>query len=196
MKNPQLNNHYLLMRHGESTANVLGVISSHPSNAVFGAGLSAQGHRQVTERCERLRTEIQRESTVVYSSDFRRARESAELVARVLGLPDPTSFPLLRERGFGALEGLSTSFYPIVWAMDAVGATLPGIEAARSVAARMWGAIKLLEARHAQTTIVLVSHGDPIQMLLADKTLGSALRHRELPGVATAEIRLFPICKT
>ena len=187
-----LKNRYLLMRHGESTANVLGVISSHPSNALFGAGLSAKGHRQVTERCERLRTEIQRDFAVIYSSDFRRTRESAEIAARVLGLPTPIALPLLRERSFGALEGLSTSFYPIVWAMDNVGLTLPGIEAVATVVERMWGAIELLEARHDQATLLLVSHGDPIQMLLADTTLDSALRHRELPGIATAEIRPVP----
>lgn len=189
MKGLLLKNRYLLMRHGESIANVLGVISSHPTSARSGAGLSSRGCHQVTARCEQLRREIQRESAVIYSSDFRRARESAELVARTLALPPPVPLPLLRERGFGALDGLSTSFYPLVWARDGAGVTLPGVEPVQAVARRMWSAIDYLEGLHKGSTILLLSHGDPIQILLADNILGSALRHRELPGVGTAEVR-------
>ncbi len=193
MADKPLKNRYLLMRHGKSTANVLRTIASNPANALIGSGLSSQGRSEVTALAKAIAATIQRESTVVYSSDLRRASESAVLLADILQVPHfLTVGALLRERNFGYLEGLSTDFYGLVWAMDERGASFPGVESPPAVLARMKDALAKIEANHSGRTVIIVSHGDPLQILLADNILGSPLRHRELSPLHTAELRTLP----
>ena len=45
----ELNSQYFIMRHGESTANVEGIIVSTPENGVTKYGLSEEGQAQVKQ---------------------------------------------------------------------------------------------------------------------------------------------------
>jgi broad specificity phosphatase PhoE len=96
------------MRHGESEANVLGVAVGDPRRGLEGFGLTDLGRRQAVEAAAVFKKSHSPllDGTEIVASDFRRARETAELLAEGLG-----NYVLirlskgLRERSFGELEG-------------------------------------------------------------------------------------------
>jgi broad specificity phosphatase PhoE len=87
----------ILLRHGETTWNRLGIVQGHDD----GATLTDKGRQQVRQVLDELRDE---RVDQVISSDLNRALETAEIVARALGLPHSVD-PAIRERSFGVLEG-------------------------------------------------------------------------------------------
>jgi broad specificity phosphatase PhoE len=118
-----LRNRWFALRHGWSEANALGIIVSLPERGVPGFGLSEKGRLQVRASCrpERLAAlGLTREATLVLSSDFRRARETAELLCELNGLAPPVIEPRLRERSFGELELGPSTGYETIWARDRV----------------------------------------------------------------------------
>ena len=86
-----------LVRHGESTWNIAGICQGHNDDAE----LTERGLRQAAEAADGFDG---REIRAIYSSDLRRARQTAAAFAAVLGLPVRTD-ARLRERSFGVLEG-------------------------------------------------------------------------------------------
>ena len=116
-----LRNSYYALRHGRSVANDQELIVSHPDDGVPHYGLSDEGRRQVARAIEAaMRDDALDETTLVISSDFARARESAEIARAILNTPDLTVTPLLRERFFGAWDKQHNSNYEHVWADDMV----------------------------------------------------------------------------
>ncbi|QFU01425.1 Phosphoserine phosphatase 1 [Halomonas sp. THAF5a] len=179
-------NRYLLMRHGHSQANQEGRIISSPSLGLTGFGLSPRGRAQLDTLLADWRwARPQR----ILHSDFLRTAETAGRVAEHFGL-SLAAEPRLRERHFGALEGQSDARYAEVWALDAQDSThrQGGVEAVAEVAARMRAVIDALEARHEGETILLVSHGDPLQILLTALEGRALSLHREREPLAPASI--------
>ena len=98
----------------------------------------------------------------------------------------------LRERHFGELEGKADSHYPEVWAFDAQNAdhTQWQVEPVKRVAARMVAALEALEQRFEGETVLVVSHGDPLQILLTALAGKPLTQHREQPALLPASITL------
>ncbi|KAL7571240.1 hypothetical protein ACA910_008898 [Epithemia clementina (nom. ined.)] len=137
---PQQHDYYAL-RHGQSLANVAGVIASNPQVACSQYGLSELGFQQAHQAGhDVVTTYLQNKSRykglLILSSDFLRAKETAEQVLQVVqqhnqngNNSDVISIyqnsviyePWLRERWFGAWDGTSDSNYAKVWADDATG---------------------------------------------------------------------------
>ena len=84
------------VRHGESEANTLRVISNRDSRY----GLTALGKQQAIMLADELKAVP---FTAIYSSPIRRARETAEIVAQAFGLPFQDT-EALREYDCGILE--------------------------------------------------------------------------------------------
>lgn len=192
-----LNNFYYVLRHGKSLANVRNLIVSHPDNGVADFGLSPTGKAQVHEAfsvyadAKDLDTQ-----TLILSSDFLRARQTAEIAARILGCKtDITLTPLLRERFFGTWELTGSENYDRVWADDAEHKTDQdrGVESADHVLERGLACIKEAESSYAGRTILLVSHGDTLQILMTFFAGWPPFRHRELSHLETAEIRRLAV---
>lgn len=179
-------NRYLLMRHGHSQANQEGRIISSPSRGLTGFGLSSRGSEQLDTLLADWRWSRPRR---ILHSDFRRTTETAERVAGHFGLTLAAE-PRLRERHFGEFEGQSDARYAEVWALDARDPDhrRGGVEAVTDVAARMRAVIDELEARHEGETILLVSHGDPLQILLTALEGCPLSRHRERAPLAPASV--------
>ena len=185
----RLTNTFSIMRHGQSKANVAGIIVSCIENDRRGDyGLSELGRKQALESARAC--ELPRD-TVIWSSDFSRARQTAEILRAHLDVPEVGLAEALRERCFGEWEGSATENYARVWAADETDAAHArgGVEPVAAVLDRMTAFVVDLDRRYSGRDIVLVSHGDTLQILQAAFLRMSPTRHRSLPGLETAEIR-------
>ena len=185
----RLANTYSVMRHGQSRANVAGIIVSRIESDRRGDyGLSELGQAQALEAARACGLS---RDTVIYSSDFSRARQTAEIARAHLDAPEVNLAPGLRERCFGGWEGAATDNYARVWAADEIDSDQAGtgVESAAAVLDRTTALIVDLERRYSGRHILLVSHGDTLQILQAGSLRLSPATHRRLPALRTAEIR-------
>ena len=131
---------YFVLRHGQSLANVAGIIASNPDVACVKYGLSEVGIEQAknagkTVMSTYLRNKHKYKGLLIVSSDFLRAKETAESVLAAVqehndNHSDKTDQiipvlenrvmyePWLRERWFGDWDGSSDANYAKVWAND------------------------------------------------------------------------------
>jgi broad specificity phosphatase PhoE len=154
------------VRHGESVWNVEG---RHQGQSLAAPGLTDIGRVHAAGAAERLATS---RVDLVFTSDLRRAVETARLIAAQLGV-EPLLEPRLRERSFGVLEGrLIANSGPLEVGVtdDAVtdaDARPPGGESIRELYARVIGLVSELAAEQGHRRIVLVSHGGPLRVIRA-----------------------------
>lgn len=184
-----MKNSYFIMRHGQSTANAAGIIISRPEHGLLNDyGLSLTGKVQVKTAAEHSDFTA---ATVIYSSDFSRAQQTANIVREYLGAPLVHLAIELRERNFGNYEMTSNANYQQVWDHDKTDAKHQGqqVESVNQVSERVNALMRRLETSYINKTILLVSHGDTLQILQASLSGIGGPQHRSLPPLATAEIR-------
>jgi probable phosphoglycerate mutase len=154
-----------LVRHGESTWNELGLIQGHNNTAQ----LTPRGRDQARGAAESLRG---LGFQALVASDLDRARETAETIGAALGLRTTTD-PLLRERGFGVLEGQPLSeLTPSITGIDHrimvnPDASATNGESFRDVVARAQLFVKRLLDERPQQRVLVVTHGGTIRALRA-----------------------------
>ena len=186
----QLNNRYFVMRHGHSLGNQQGIIVSHPQNGCGGFGLSEQGRDQVQASMQ-MDASLDAD-TIIVSSDFNRALESAVIARQVLnGRALVETDVRLRERNFGELELGPDSAYQAVWQHDErdPDSDYRAVESVNQVTSRVTELVVDLERRFVDASLLLVSHGDALQILQTAFAREEASTHRQLPHLQTAEIR-------
>ncbi|MCH2173617.1 histidine phosphatase family protein [Myxococcota bacterium] len=174
----------LLIRHGESTWNELGLWQGHED-----VPLSTRGRSQVNT----LATEIADERVdVLISSDLRRAMETARILGRALGL-DPMAEPALRELDLGEWSGLDRSQIAARWpdllqVFDGGDpeARPAGGETRSELAVRVRGAVSKIVEEHSGLRVALVAHFGVIEALLPDVWLENA----ELRRAKASQLRL------
>jgi broad specificity phosphatase PhoE/ribonuclease HI len=143
--------------------------------------LSLTGRAEAEAAGERLR-DLGVE--VVVASPLRRTRETAEIVAGVLGLPVAFDRDLV-ELDFGDLEGLTfdeaAAKHPLAARrfMSDVTVAAPGGESITGVSTRVSRARRRILSEHAGRTVLIVSHVTPIKLLLtAGLGVGDEVVHR------------------
>jgi probable phosphoglycerate mutase len=188
----QLRNRYFLLRHGQSEANRWGLIASSPGVAVSQFGLTQTGREQISRSIDQHRERLAAIDRI-FTSDFRRARETAEIVASVLRAPVEEAVQL-RERDFGQWDGQPDDHYRTVWSADAEDPTHQqwGVESVAAVARRMSLFIGTVDQSGFQQSYLIVSHGDPLQILITTASGRDLRLHRQLEPLTTAELR--PLC--
>jgi probable phosphoglycerate mutase len=181
-------NSYLIMRHGESVANAKGVIVSDPAIGCKDFGLTQQGSEQVVASVLAHTGEA---ITKIICSDFLRARQTAELIAQSLNLPSPQQDTGLRERFFGSWEGKSDEHLQGIYQRDEITEKQvdDGVESTEAILQRGIKVLERLEHRHQGHVILLVSHGDILQILRTAFVGKPPRQHRSLPHHETGEIR-------
>ncbi|GHA17072.1 fructose 1,6-bisphosphatase [Arenicella chitinivorans] len=184
-----MQNQYTLMRHGESLANRKGLIVSAPENALNDYGLTSKGADQVISAA--LKSRIHSD-TLIVSSDYRRAIETAEIVHSVVACKhDIVRDERIRERFFGDWELEDHRHYEDVWQNDLASPTSTdnNVEPVLDTLARAQSLIESLEADYTNRSILLVSHGDVLQILLAHYHRLNPRFHRSLSAIGNAEVR-------
>jgi probable phosphomutase (TIGR03848 family) len=133
-----------------------------------GIHLSARGRDQSEEVARRLAGQP---IAAVYSSPLERCMETAEVIAGVLGLAVHDE-PGVIEADTGAWTGRTfaqitrTRLWRRMLAVPSA-TRLPGGESAADVQARTVRALDAVAERYPEDAVVVVSHGDPIRLALA-----------------------------
>mmetsp|Transcript_16637 Transcript_16637/g.32235 ORF Transcript_16637/g.32235 Transcript_16637/m.32235 type:complete len:270 (-) Transcript_16637:316-1125(-) len=170
-------NEIFLVRHGQSEANVAGIISSHPDVGTKKHTLTPRGEEQARRAGNRLKAYCAEkgipedkipENVIVRCSDFTRTRRTAAIVAEELGVPasEVQTCIEFRERFFGSFDGQSDEKYKDVWNFDehSILHEQFGAESIASVLKRAAGKIVALDREFKGKIIVIVAHGDVLQI--------------------------------
>jgi len=187
-----LNNSYYLMRHGRSLANNAGIIISSLEDGSGGWGL-AEG--SLPDIRAALKGSGLSRDTVFFSSPFKRALETAWCAADYLSAEEVRIDKDLRERFFGDFEGTDDKNYHRVWQDDGKNPDNGnyGVESPRDVLYRLKNFIHRVDMFYSHRTICLVSHGDPLNILLTHTAGLGVEEHRNIVSMKTSELRpLFP----
>jgi probable phosphoglycerate mutase len=155
----------LLVRHGETAWNAERRLQGH-----LDIPLNPEGERQARLMAEALAADA---IDLIVSSDLMRARQTAQAIATLRGLPLQEE-PGLRERGYGGFEGLLYAEieqrFPAefaAWQARNIDAVLPAGanrgETFREFFGRATGAILTLGALHPGKTLALVAHGGVLE---------------------------------
>lgn len=150
--------HLCAVRHGETDWNVAGILQGWCD-----VPLNDFGRAQSRE----LATLFADEGfTSVWTSPLIRARETARIVAGLLGLPEPTCHDGLRERHFGAVQGVPKTelaernpvlLQQIVKRCPAT--VFEGGESMDAFADRIVGALEDIGGTHPGERILVITHG-------------------------------------
>ena len=158
-------NTYFVIRHGEAEFNVVRRTNGKPDESNT---LTKQGRGQVAHTAKGFsRADIK----YIYTSPLQRAKESAHIVARELGLPDECVIEDARllENQFAGMEGMDIDEYEKHYPRpaDKMTSTPEGAERWNDVKRRITSLLYELETKYANAGILMVSHEGPIQMLEA-----------------------------
>jgi broad specificity phosphatase PhoE len=165
----------ILVRHGATDWNLQGRCQGSSDR-----DLSEMGVRQA----EQIAASFQQEKIhAIYSSNLRRARQTAEVISR------PHDLPVLiedgvRELDHGELEGLTfneikTNYGEFLsrWHSEPADIHVPGGERLADVAERAWNGLNQIIERHREAErILVVSHNFPIVGIVC-RISGTHLNH-------------------
>ncbi|KAL9461430.1 hypothetical protein AB3S75_004429 [Citrus x aurantiifolia] len=156
----------IVVRHGETPWNVQGKIQGH-----LDVELNEVGREQAVSVAERLAKEFK--ISVIYSSDLKRALETAQTIANSCGGLKVIEDPELRERHLGDLQGLvfreAAKVCPIAYHAFLSRKTdqdIPGGgESLDQLYRRCTSALQRIARKHIGERIVVVTHGGVIRTL-------------------------------
>jgi broad specificity phosphatase PhoE len=191
----------LLARHGESDWN-----RAKRWQGQADRPLTDLGRRQAEDLADRL---ADTELDAVYSSDLRRAADTAEAVARRRGLKVQTT-PDLREVDVGAWSGLTRAEAEAQFP-DAYARWLDGGEGwddgetYEQLATRVMGAVQAIGEKHDGGRVLVVAHGGTIRAIHAAALGVDVHTYRRiqrvepnatLSAVCVVDDRLTELCRT
>jgi len=159
-------NHYWVMRHGESETQLRGVIDYGQKKY----HLTTIGRSQVAVSVKKLKIELGRRRKkvdLIISSDVLRAKESAKIAASVLGAKKIVFDKRLHEMNFGIFSGRRCSEYHKAFPTyeSKFEKQIPKGESLRDLRHRLWDFIKNMEKRYKNKNILIISHEYPLWML-------------------------------
>lgn len=158
-------NKFLLVRHGEATANTENWIASGSETGKFISKLTPKGEKQVAKLAQELK---KKKIAVIYTSPYKRTQETAKAIAETTGAKIITD-DRLSEINLGVFNHKlikdSDAFYTPLSAEEYFTAAPEGGESRDDVRKRMHAFIRDINKKHNGETVVIVSHGDPLWML-------------------------------
>ncbi|WCJ40004.1 Phosphoglycerate mutase family protein [Euphorbia peplus] len=174
-----LRNKYWVLRHGKSIPNEKGLIVCSLENGIRSEyQLAPEGINQARSAGQIFLKELKEknipiENVRICYSPFARTTHTAKVVASVLDIPfDGPQFKVMediRERYFGpSFELMSQNKYQEIYELDAKDPCQrpeDAGESAQDVADRLAKSMAIMESQFQGCAILIVSHGDPLQIL-------------------------------
>lgn len=149
----------LILRHGQTDSNAAGIVQGH-----LPVPLNELGHRQAALLAARLGTATPRIARLI-SSDLARAAQTAEPIARALGLAVEFD-PAWRERMLGDFQGKPVGERR-TWTLASGQETPPGAETIEQFQSRIRRALECVRAAPGvKSPAAVVSHGGPVRVIL------------------------------
>ncbi|MAF59573.1 MAG: class I tRNA ligase family protein [Candidatus Pacebacteria bacterium] len=176
------NNNYFVMRHGEAESNAKNILSSDPKDPVH---LTENGKEQVKKAAESLK---EKNISVIYHSPLLRAKETAELIAKEIGISKEKLVidKRIAEMDFGEFSGGPIQKYYDFFASvkDQFNKKVPGGENLMEVKRRSGEFIYDIDSKHENETILVVTHDDTAWMLASacGCLVGDRIRELETDG--------------
>lgn len=154
-------NEYFIMRHAESVFNTKGVLNV---DQTVENGLTEKGKEQISALVNDLK---QRKIDVIYHSPLQRTRETAELVAKELGLSQDCVLAdnRLSEMNFGEFEGKSVEAYHSFFGDEYLTKRPDGGESWGDAKRRVGEFLYELDSNQQGKKVLIISHNGPLQML-------------------------------
>ena len=155
----------LLVRHGESTANLHNIFAGH-----YDPELTELGHRQA--ECTARFVLENYPVDAVFSSDLHRAYDTARHFGDMAGIPVHKE-PRLREifageweeKTFAAVEETYAADWN-VWRSDPANAVCTGGESVRQLADRVRAALLDIAKTHDGKTVLVAAHATPVKVAM------------------------------
>ncbi|MCL4437714.1 class I tRNA ligase family protein [Patescibacteria group bacterium] len=156
-------NDYLAMHHGEAESNAFNFISSKYGNDVH---LTEKGKRQIKASAKKLKN-----IDLIFSSDFKRCRETAEITAETVGYPKDKIIydKRLREVNVGIFEGKTPEEYHNYFSSyeEKFYKTPPEGENLTELKSRVSEFLYEIDKKYKDKKILIVSHEYTTWMLFA-----------------------------
>lgn len=158
----------ILVRHGESNTTVARRIGGHRTCS----GLSPLGRQQAERLRDRWLQSPEFAADVLVSSQFPRARETAEIIGPALG-----SLPILEDEGWGEhdpgeqCDGMTYDEFVQQyggkwWEGDPFSVSFPGGETIAAFQFRVGQALRRTIEQHTDKTVVVACHGGVVDAVL------------------------------
>ncbi|XXG52773.1 hypothetical protein AAC387_Pa03g1001 [Persea americana] len=155
-----------IVRHGETTWNASGRIQGQLESE-----LNEVGWKQAEAIAERLGKELK--PAAVYSSDLKRAKDTAEMIAKKCHCHEVTVVPELKERHVGSLQGFVwgeiqekvPEAYHAFFSSEK-GLEIPGGgESFNQLCERSVAALEEIASRHKGERVIVVTHGGVLRAI-------------------------------
>ena len=149
-------NKYFIMRHGGAESNLTGKICSRVEDPDH---LTEEGKKQVLHSAGKIKD---KNIDLIFSSDFFRTKETAEIVKNEIGLSDGKLIldKRLRELCAGVYDGKNWNDYP-----HFLKAAPEGSESFSDVKKRAAEFIYEIESKYQNKNILIVTHDSPAKLL-------------------------------
>ena len=154
-----------LIRHGETAWNAEKRLQGHTD-----IPLNTRGESQARQMAQALK-DSGLTFDVLYTSDLKRAVDTSAAIVQLFGVIAQVDSNL-RERHFGALQGLSINEAPLlrpdIWQAHItrdLDHELEGGESIRQFALRVQRALDQIKEQHPGKTVLMVSHGGTLDMM-------------------------------
>jgi len=178
-------NTYYVMRHGLTTRgeNTTMTVSSQLEHDTY--SLTEEGQEQIRQAIEKLAA-LER-IDLIYTSPFRRTKETAEIAGRILHQEAEVDERLQEISHGAACEGKSHKLCPVASRTN-FEIKDDGGESRNDVRRRFMDFMQEMESTHRNKKILIVSHGDPIWLFT---TISQGMTENEIVAGDTRE-RWFP----
>lgn len=184
----------LLIRHGETIANQKQLVLGTSDVALTDLG------RRQAERAEQKIYSMRSHPTLLFSSPYFRAKETAGYISKLIDL-NPIYVDGLKEMNSGEMEGIKASEmnnkypeYMARWRRDHSTARPPGGETLDEVHKRAWKSVLKIFNDYDENLIAVVAHLFPIQGILCN-VLGIHSNHFEKLDISLGSISSIEIQK-
>jgi isoleucyl-tRNA synthetase len=154
-------NQYFVMRHGEAESNLFKIVSSNYKNQHH---LTEKGKKTVLQSLKKLK-----KIDLIFSSDFVRTKETAQLAARYFGIKKIIYDKRLREINTGIFNGKNEKEYHSYFSSleEKFYKTPPKGENLTQLKNRVAEFLYEIDRKYSHKNILIISHEYPIWLLFA-----------------------------
>ncbi|MBM3258095.1 MAG: histidine phosphatase family protein [Candidatus Nealsonbacteria bacterium] len=159
-----MNNRYFLLRHGQNVWQVQKKAFIYPAKTNFSIRLTLKGKKQVKKSIKRIKKE---KIDLIYSSDFKRTKETSAIAAKEFGIKKINFDKRLRDINMGIFHGRMKEDYYRFFNYDKKKFSQKPLkgESWTELKKRTMSFLKDLEKKYKNKKILIVGHGDPLWIL-------------------------------